>query len=50
MQAIFFYFQPKIQFAGEATHLRFYSTVHGAYLSGQREAKRLYEYYKTIQQ
>lgn len=33
--------QPKILFAGEATHERFYTTVHGAYLSGQREAARL---------
>jgi hypothetical protein len=32
-------------FAGEATHLRYYSTVHGAYLTGQREAKRLINYY-----
>lgn len=32
---------PKILFAGEATHLRFYSTVHGAYDSGKREAERL---------
>ncbi len=36
---------PRILFAGEATHPRFYSTVHGAYLSGQREAKRLVDYF-----
>ncbi len=37
--------KPKILFAGEATHLRYYSTVHGAYLSGKREAKRLLNLY-----
>ncbi len=31
----------KLFFAGEATHLDHPSTVHGAYLSGIREAKRL---------
>lgn len=36
-----FYFQPVIQFAGEATHPSFYSTTHGALLTGHREAKRL---------
>ncbi|CAF0718372.1 unnamed protein product [Brachionus calyciflorus] len=30
-----------IQFAGEATHDNFYSTVHGAYLTGLREADRI---------
>jgi len=32
---------PRILFAGEATHADYYTTVHGAYLSGQREAARL---------
>ncbi|EDV29404.1 uncharacterized protein TRIADDRAFT_51683 [Trichoplax adhaerens] len=32
---------PLIMFAGEATHRQHYSTVHGAYLSGRREAMRL---------
>ena len=32
---------PKIMFAGEATHLTYYSTTHGAFESGKREAKRL---------
>lgn len=31
----------KLLFAGEATHRQFPATVHGAYLSGQREARRL---------
>lgn len=28
-------------FAGEHTHSNFYSTAHGAYLSGQSAARRL---------
>ncbi|KAG8238977.1 hypothetical protein J437_LFUL013959 [Ladona fulva] len=32
---------PKVLFAGEHTHPSFYSTVHGAYLSGQRVAQAL---------
>lgn len=35
------YFQPSLLFAGEHTHSSFYSTVHGAYLSGQTAARRL---------
>ena len=31
----------RVLFAGEATHLEFFSTIHGAYLSGVREAERL---------
>lgn len=34
-----------IQFAGEATHDKFFSTVHGAVESGYREADRLIEMY-----
>ncbi|MFT4925094.1 MAG: monoamine oxidase [Phenylobacterium sp.] len=31
----------KVLFAGEATHAAYPSTVHGAYLSGEREADRI---------
>ena len=31
----------RVSFAGEATHERFFATVHGAYLSGLREAERI---------
>jgi hypothetical protein len=33
-------------FAGEATHPNFYSTTHGALLTGYREAKRLVKMYR----
>ncbi|XP_078587788.1 spermine oxidase-like [Branchiostoma floridae x Branchiostoma japonicum] len=39
--------EPVVQFAGEATHRQYHSTVHAAYLSGQREADRLIHLYKT---
>ena len=35
----------QVLFAGEATHLTRFSTTHGAYESGIREANRLFEYY-----
>ena len=38
---------PRVLFAGEATSLNYYSTAHGAYLSGQREAKRLLDIYSN---
>ena len=31
----------RVGFAGEATHDEFFATVHGAYLSGVREARRI---------
>lgn len=38
-----FIFQPILLFAGEHTHLNFYSTVHGAYLSGRTAAQQILE-------
>ncbi|NWS68533.1 PAOX oxidase, partial [Crotophaga sulcirostris] len=35
----------QLLFAGEATHRTFYSTTHGALLSGWREAERLNEFF-----
>lgn len=32
-------------FAGEATHDEYFSTTHGALLTGQREAKKIVELY-----
>ncbi|KAA8534841.1 hypothetical protein F0562_029943 [Nyssa sinensis] len=37
----------QILFAGEATHRTHYSTTHGAYFSGLREANRLLQYYHS---
>ena len=33
--------KPRVLFTGEATHNSYFSTTHGALLSGHREAKRI---------
>ncbi|XP_059634822.1 probable polyamine oxidase 5 [Cornus florida] len=38
----------QILFAGEATHRTHYSTTHGAYFSGLREANRLLQHYHSL--
>ncbi|XP_010878137.1 peroxisomal N(1)-acetyl-spermine/spermidine oxidase isoform X2 [Esox lucius] len=35
----------QVLFAGEATHVSFYTTTHGAYITGIREAQRIIELY-----
>ncbi|XP_039018663.1 probable polyamine oxidase 5 isoform X2 [Hibiscus syriacus] len=39
----------QILFAGEATHRTHYSTTHGAYFSGLREANRLLQHYHRVE-
>uniref|UniRef100_A0A182S949 Amine oxidase n=1 Tax=Anopheles maculatus TaxID=74869 RepID=A0A182S949_9DIPT len=39
---------PVVQFAGEATHDHYYSTVHGAVETGWREASRLIDLYDRL--
>ncbi|KAH9492971.1 hypothetical protein Btru_024011 [Bulinus truncatus] len=38
--------KPIVLFAGEATHPSFYSTTHGALLTGNREAARIIQFWK----
>ncbi|XP_062500761.1 peroxisomal N(1)-acetyl-spermine/spermidine oxidase-like [Corticium candelabrum] len=38
--------QLQLLFAGEATHRNYYSTLHGAYLTGIREADRIFSLYE----
>ncbi|KAL2938518.1 putative polyamine oxidase 5 [Bienertia sinuspersici] len=40
----------QLLFAGEATHRTHYSTTHGAYFSGLREANRLLQHYNFLGQ
>lgn len=40
--------KPQLQFAGEATHNHYFSTVHGAVETGWREAQRLLDFYKHV--
>uniref|UniRef100_A0A8C5QS08 Amine oxidase domain-containing protein n=1 Tax=Leptobrachium leishanense TaxID=445787 RepID=A0A8C5QS08_9ANUR len=37
----------QVLFAGEATHPNFYTTTHGAFQSGVREAERIFKLYET---
>ncbi|GFU06879.1 hypothetical protein NPIL_304162 [Nephila pilipes] len=39
---------PVLLFAGEATHDKYFSTVHGAYETGLREAERIFQHYRNI--
>ncbi|KAK7109291.1 spermine oxidase-like isoform X2 [Littorina saxatilis] len=41
--------KPSVLFGGEATHPRFYSTTHGALLTGYREANRIVKMYTTAE-
>ncbi|KAE9608121.1 hypothetical protein Lal_00003468 [Lupinus albus] len=41
-------FPLQILFAGEATHRTHYSTTHGAYFSGLREANRILQHYHCV--
>nr|XP_006007889.1 PREDICTED: spermine oxidase-like [Latimeria chalumnae] len=38
----------QVMFAGEATHRKYYSTTHGALVSGETEASRLIEMYQDL--
>jgi hypothetical protein len=45
----FYFFKPKILFAGEATSENCYSTVHGAFITGEKEAELLIEKFKIAE-
>lgn len=38
---------PIVAFAGEACHERYFSTAHGAFLSGMEQAQKFLDCYKT---
>ena len=38
----------RLYFAGEATHIQDSYTVHGAYMSGKREAKKIMAYWREF--
>ena len=40
--------QPRLLFAGEATHDHYYSTLHAAYITGLREADRLVQHMQLM--
>ena len=40
--------KPTILLAGECTHMNYFSTVHGAYESGQNQARVILDYQKQI--
>lgn len=37
---------PVVLFAGEACHEKYFSTAHGAFISGSDQAQRIVEFYK----
>lgn len=37
---------PVVLFAGEACHCQYFSTAHGAFLSGKEQAQTIFEFYK----
>lgn len=39
---------PVILFAGEACHQQYFSTAHGAFLSGIEQAEKVLNFYKTF--
>lgn len=40
------HFMPVILFAGEACHQQYFSTAHGAFLSGIEQAEKILDFYK----
>jgi hypothetical protein len=46
LSVTFFFQYPVVLLAGEATHERYFSTTHGAYESGQVQARVILDYLK----